>query len=122
MRPLNYVISSLLIGMTSLFALPAHAGKCIEGPWTTEHKKMHFLGSAAAVAGVYTLTDSWQAGLLTGVALGLAREEQKIHSEGRCEWASITLDAAGTAAGLSLAHWVLIPTVKGASVMYQTKF
>jgi hypothetical protein len=64
------------------------------------------------------------AGLAAGVALGAAREKQKLNMGFNCEWTSIAFDAAGVALGYTASkHWHFAPMDSGGALLqFETKF
>lgn len=123
-------LGAVILAFLGLAPGCAQAG-CIVGPWVSTDKDMHAAGSAAMVFGANLAVrqiapDAFKAapwvGVLPGLAVGLMREYDKTRFGGRCEWASMTYDVAGIAAGLAASHWLLLPTARGASVAYVREF
>jgi hypothetical protein len=93
-------------------------------PIGRDHKAIHLLGSAAVTYMVAEVSGNPWAGLAAGVALGAAREKQKLNFGGNCEWTSIAFDAAGVAMGYTASkHWHFAPLDSGGALLqFETKF
>lgn len=105
-----------------LLAQCAAALGCTSTEWGSDHKKVHFVGSAAVtLIGIQVTQSVWE-GVAIGAAVGLAREAYKVHAGGQCEWSSMAWDAAGIALGAAGSHWLVTKNGATTTVQYVRAF
>lgn len=103
------LLSSLLISLDA-------GASCIMGPLTSTHKTLHLVGSATIVMATAKLAnDNIEAGILTAIAMGTARELYKT----RCEYASIAYDLVGIYLGATLNKHI---SIVGNKIVWTTEF
>lgn len=89
------------------------AFSCIRGPLYSEHKALHFGGTALISSVVTYETKNPYYGISAGMAAGFVREIYKINTPGmRCEWSSMTYDLAGALVGAYVGQNIVFTKTK----------